>query len=72
MILGVRTLKDTKLDEAVRRVLRIPECFGGQCLENIRLSHAGYRLSVYCWGAKYPLRARTCRSFLSEEISIER
>src|SRR5215472_15517191 len=26
----------------------------------------------YCWGAKYPLRARTCRSFFSEEISIER
>ncbi len=26
----------------------------------------------YCCGAKYPLRARTCRSFFSEEISIER
>jgi len=28
--------------------------------------------AFYCCGAKYPLRARTCRSFFSEEISMER
>src|SRR5215467_10025251 len=27
---------------------------------------------VYCWGAKYPLRARTCRSFFNAVISIAR
>jgi len=27
---------------------------------------------LYCPGAKYPLRALTCRSFFREEISMER
>jgi|ERR1022692_428967 hypothetical protein len=30
------------------------------------------KISSYCCGAKYPLRARTCRSFFNAEISMER